>query len=64
MNRVVYLKGIKYKLTEDDEKYIFTEVSDRKLKVNFSFSKKKEDNELAEYGLKVFWTEVYKDILG
>lgn len=58
MNRVVYLKGIKYKLTEDEEKYIFTEVSDRKFKVNFSFSKDKEKNKLAEYGLKVFWTEV------
>lgn len=59
MDKYVMLKGIKYKLTEDENEYYFTEVSDRNYKVDFSFSKDKESNKLAEYGLKVFWTEVY-----
>lgn len=59
MDKFVFLKGIKYKLTEDENEYYFTEVSDRKFKVDFTFSKNKEDNKEAEYGLKVFWTEVY-----
>jgi hypothetical protein len=59
MDKYVMLKGIKFKLTEDEKRYYFTDVSDRKFKVNFSFSKDKEKNKLAEYGLKVFWTEVF-----
>lgn len=57
--REVTLNNIIYKVTEDDDRIYYTEVSDRKNKAHFTLSKNKQDNEKAEYGLRVFWTEVF-----
>lgn len=59
MEKLLTIKGFQFKVKEDEDKIYFTEVSNRKNKAHFTFSKNKEDNQLAEYGLKTFWTEVY-----
>jgi hypothetical protein len=59
MGKLVKLKGETFEVREDEERFYFTEISDRKIKAHFTISKDKEDNKIAEYGLKVFWTEVY-----
>jgi hypothetical protein len=57
--RVIYIKGIAYERTEDDQKYWFQDVSDRKNKVHFTITKDKERAKKAEEGLRMFWTEVF-----
>lgn len=57
--REVIIGECKFRITEDENEIFFEEISDRKNKVHFSMSKNKRDNEEAEYGLKVFWTEVF-----
>ncbi|WP_416147924.1 hypothetical protein ACM26V_16965 [Salipaludibacillus sp. HK11] len=55
----VYIKGCPYETSETEDKHIFKDVSDNVLKVNFSFSKNKKDNEKAEEALRVFFTEIF-----
>lgn len=57
--RVVTINGCNFEVTEDTEKIYYEEISNRANKAHFSFSKKKEENVEAEYGLKTFWTEVF-----
>lgn len=55
-----FLNDKEYDVTQDSGKIYFTEVSDRKNKVHFSFSKDPEKNRIAKEGLEIFWTELYK----
>jgi hypothetical protein len=59
MGKLIKLKGETFEMSEDENEFYFTEISDRKIKVDFTISKNKKENQLAEYGLKAFWTEVY-----
>jgi hypothetical protein len=59
--KIFNIEGIEYERTEDDEKFYFKEISDRKNKVHFTMTKDKEKIKEPEYGLKVFWTEVFGD---
>ena len=49
-----------YSVTDQEDKIVFKDLSNRKIKINFSFSKDKEANRKAEEGLRIFWTEVYR----
>ncbi|WP_342432628.1 hypothetical protein [Neobacillus sp. FSL H8-0543] len=48
-----------YEVTEDEEKVIFTDTSNEKLKINFSFSKDPVKNKIAKEGLTIFFTELF-----
>jgi hypothetical protein len=54
-----FLNGKEYHVTQDTERIYFTEMSDRKNKVHFSFSKDPEKNKIAKEGMEIFWTELY-----
>jgi hypothetical protein len=56
---VYFLNNRKYKVTQDDDKIYFHEVSERKNKVHFSFSKDPKKHETAKEGMEIFWTELY-----
>jgi hypothetical protein len=49
-----------YEVTQDKERIYFKEISERKNKVHFSFSKDPEKNKEARTGMEIFWSEVYK----
>ncbi len=57
--RLVKIDNCEFEVTEDEDRVYFTEISDRIGKVHFTFSKNKKDNEEAEYGLRVFFTELF-----
>lgn len=57
--QTIEIKGRLYERTEDDKRIYFKEISDRKVKANFSFSKDAEKNKRANDGLKMFWTSIY-----
>jgi benzoyl-CoA reductase/2-hydroxyglutaryl-CoA dehydratase subunit BcrC/BadD/HgdB len=57
--KIIYLKDIPYERTEDDEKYWFQEISDRKNKVHFTITKDPEKHKIAEEGLRIFWNAVF-----
>jgi hypothetical protein len=56
---LVKLKGETFEVNEDENKIYFKEISDRKIKAHFAINKDKEKNKLAEYGLRVFFTELF-----
>ena len=57
--KIVAIKNVKYERTEDGDKYYFKEISNRKNKTHFTLTKDKAKIKEAEFGLKVFWTEVF-----
>jgi hypothetical protein len=57
------LNDKEFNVTQDTERIYFTEKSDRKNKVHFSFSKNPEKNRIAKEGMEIFWTEVYQERL-
>lgn len=46
-------------VTDEKDKVKFTDISNDKVKVHFSFSKDPNKNKIALDGLKQFWAEVY-----
>jgi hypothetical protein len=49
-----------YTVSEKEDKFIFKDISNNKIKVDFSFSKDQSKNKLAKDGWREFWTEVYR----
>jgi hypothetical protein len=54
-----FLNSKEYKVTQDTERIYFTEMSDRKNKVHFSFSKDTLKHNEAMESLRTFFTELY-----
>ena len=50
----------KYSVHDDHDKIVFKDYSKDSVKVDFSFSKNKQKNNLAKDGWREFWTELYK----
>ncbi|TWE06372.1 hypothetical protein FB550_102394 [Neobacillus bataviensis] len=48
-----------YQVTEDIDKVMFKDLSERKIKINFSFSKDPNKNKIAKDGLTIFFTELF-----
>lgn len=58
-SRIVNLNNCEFEVTEDNDRIYFKEISNRKNKAHFSFSKNSEDNAEAKFGLRTFFTEVF-----
>jgi hypothetical protein len=57
--RIVSINKIQFEVTEDEERIYFKEISDRKNKAHFSFTKNDDKNKTAEDGLRIFFTELF-----
>jgi hypothetical protein len=60
MSRVT-INNIPFEVTEDENKIFYRDVSESKNKAHFSFSKNEEENKEAELGLKIFFSELFRD---
>ncbi|MEY2196879.1 hypothetical protein AB7942_29840 [Neobacillus sp. BF23-41] len=60
MTKQLVFNNREYHVTEDTEKVIFKDNSNRPVKVNFSFSKDTNKNKIAKDGLTIFFTEVFR----
>ncbi|ESU33279.1 hypothetical protein G3A_07100 [Bacillus sp. 17376] len=59
--RIVTINNTPFEVTEDENKIFYKDVSESKNKSHFSFIKNEEDNKEAGLGLKIFFSELFRD---
>jgi hypothetical protein len=59
--RIVTINNKPFEVIEDENKIFYKDISEAKNRAHFSFSKNEEDNKEAELGLKIFFSELFRD---
>ncbi|MGE6256336.1 hypothetical protein ACQKCU_00285 [Heyndrickxia sporothermodurans] len=58
--KIIRLNHYQFEVTEDDSHLHFEELSSRQNKANFSVSKTCRENNNDKYGLKIYFTKLFK----
>ncbi|GIN87118.1 hypothetical protein J6TS2_35040 [Heyndrickxia sporothermodurans] len=58
--KIIHLNNYQFEITEDDNNLYFKELSSKQNKATFSVSKTCRENNNDKYGLKIYFTKLFK----